>query len=157
MNRIKQLRAEKGFSLRDLANDFSIFLVQHGKKPITNVTISRWENEKNSPTAEMWGLLADYFGVSVDYLKDDCPVSVRFAKPVWYCCTTVTPMGAKRVRERRGLTLKQVSEATGIPLSTISQYENGRRKTKREVLEKLSNYYGVDPKILLFRGRQETR
>lgn len=69
MNRIKQLRAEKGFSLRDLAKDFSIFLDQHGKKPITNVTISRWENEKNSPTAEMWGLLADYFGVSVDYLK----------------------------------------------------------------------------------------
>lgn len=69
MNRIKQLRAEKGFSLRDLAKDFSAFLDQHGKKPITNVTISRWENEKNSPTAEMWGLLADYFGVSVDYLQ----------------------------------------------------------------------------------------
>ncbi|MBT8847060.1 hypothetical protein BTH55_00670 [Lactobacillus delbrueckii subsp. bulgaricus] len=69
MNRIKQLRTEKSFSLRDLAKDFSAFLDQHGKKPITNVTISRWENEKNSPTAEMWGLLADYFGVSVDYLQ----------------------------------------------------------------------------------------
>lgn len=69
MNRIKQLRTEKSLSLRDLAKDFSAFLDQHGKKPITNVTISRWENEKNSPTAEMWGLLADYFGVSVDYLK----------------------------------------------------------------------------------------
>lgn len=69
MNRIKQLRTEKSLSLRDLAKDFSAFLDQHGKKPITNVTISRWENEKNSPTAEMWGLLADYFGVSVDYLQ----------------------------------------------------------------------------------------
>ena len=69
MNRIKQLRTEKSLSLRDLAKDFSAFLDQHGRKPITNVTISRWENEKNSPTAEMWGLLADYFGVSVDYLK----------------------------------------------------------------------------------------
>ncbi|XJZ29991.1 helix-turn-helix domain-containing protein [Lactobacillus delbrueckii subsp. bulgaricus] len=69
MNRIKQLRTEKSFSLRDLAKDFSAFLDQHGKKPITNVTISRWENEKNSPTAEMWGLLADYFGVSVNYLR----------------------------------------------------------------------------------------
>lgn len=157
MNRIKQLRAEKGFSLRDLAEDFSMFLGQHGKKPITNVTISRWEKEKNSPTAEMWGLLADYFGVSVDYLKGDCLVSHRFAKPVWYCCTTVVPMGAKRVRERRGLTLKQVSEATGIPASTLNQYENGKHKPKKEALEKLSNYYGVEQKILLFRGRQETR
>jgi transcriptional regulator with XRE-family HTH domain len=100
MNRIKQLRTEKSLSLRDLAKDFSAFLDQHGKKPITNVTISRWENGKNSPTAEMWGLLADYFGVSVDYLKGDCPVSVCFAKQVWYCHTKVTPTGAKRVRER---------------------------------------------------------
>ena len=46
MNRIKQLRTEKSFSLRDLAKGFSAFLSQHGKKPITNVTISRWENEK---------------------------------------------------------------------------------------------------------------
>ena len=157
MNRIKQLRTEKGFTLRDLAKDFSTFLDQHGKKPITNVTISRWENEKNSPTAEMWGLLADYFGVSVDFLKGDCPVSHRFAKQAWCCHTTVKPMGAKRVRKRRGLTVKQVSEATGIPPTTISQYENGKRKPKREALRKLSNYYGVDPKILLFRGRQETK
>ena len=153
MNRIKQLRTEKSFSLRDLAKDFSAFLDQHGKKPITNVTISRWENEKNSPTAEMWGLLADYFGVSVAFLKGDCPVNTARAKRVWLCRTTVTPIGAKRVRKRRSLTLKQVSEVTGIPLTTISQYENGERKPKRETLEKLSNYYGVDPKILLFRGR----
>lgn len=155
MNRIKKLRAQKSLSLRDLAQDFSMFLGQHGKKPITNVTISRWENEKSSPTAEMWGLLADYFGVSVDYLKGDCPVNTARAKRVWYCHSTVTPAGAKRVRKRRGLTLKQVSEATGIPQTTISQYENGKRKPKREALEKLSNYYGVDPKILLFRGKQD--
>ena len=85
MNRIKRLRAEKGFTLRDLAKDFSTFLDQHGKKPITNVTISRWENEKNSPTAEMWGLLADYFGVSVDYLQGNCPVNTAHAKRVWIC------------------------------------------------------------------------
>ena len=85
MNRIKRLRAAKGFALRDLAKDFSMFLVQHGKKPITNVTISRWENEKNSPTAEMWGLLADYFGVNVDFLKGNCPVNMVHAKRVWLC------------------------------------------------------------------------
>lgn len=153
MNRIKQLRKSKGLTLQQVADDLTAS--KQGKKPIAKSTVLRWENEKNSPTAEMWGLLADYFGVSVDFLKGDCPVSHHFAKPVWHCHTTVTPMGAKRVRKRRGLTLKQVSEATGIPPTTISQYENGKRKPKREALEKLSNYYGVDPKILLFRGRQE--
>lgn len=85
MNRIKQLRAAKGFTLRELAKDFSTFLDQHGKKSITNVTISRWENGKNSPTAEMWELLADYFGVSVDFLKGDCPVNMVHGKQVWIC------------------------------------------------------------------------
>ena len=155
MNRIKQLRKEKGLTLQQVADGLTAS--KQGKKPIAKSTVLRWENEKNSPTAEMWGLLADYFGVSVDFLKGYCPVSNRFAKPVWYCQTTVTPMGAKRVRERRGLTLKQVFEATGIRPTTLSNYENGKRKPKREALEKLSNYYGVDPKILLFRGRQETR
>lgn len=69
MNRIKQLRREKQLTIREMADDFSAFLINHGKKPITNVTVSRWENEKNSPSKETYGLLADYFGVSVDYLK----------------------------------------------------------------------------------------
>lgn len=69
MNRIKQLRHEKQLTVREMAVDFSIFLVDHGKKPVTNVTISRWENEKNSPPKETYELLADYFGVSVDYLQ----------------------------------------------------------------------------------------
>lgn len=155
MNKIKQLRKKKGLTLQQVADGLTAS--KQGKKPISKSTVLRWENGKNSPTAEMWGLLADYFGVSVDFLKGDCPFSHRFAKPVWYCYATNAPMGAKRVRERRGLTIKQVSEATGIPSSTLSQYENGRRKQKPEALEKLSNYYGVDQKILLFRGRQETK
>ena len=69
MNRIKQLRHEKQLTVREMAIDFSGFLVDHGKKPVTNVTISRWENEKNSPPKETYGLLASYFGVSVDYLQ----------------------------------------------------------------------------------------
>lgn len=85
----------------------------------------------------------------------DCLVRAICIKPVWYCQTTVTPMGLKRVRQRRGLTVKQVSEATGIPQSTISQYENGKRKAKSEAMEKLSDYYGVDQKILIYRGKKD--
>ncbi|WP_270849875.1 helix-turn-helix domain-containing protein [Lactobacillus delbrueckii] len=84
MNRIKQLRKEKGLTLQQVADGLTARLSKpkfdlqqfseggsskQGKKPIAKSTVLRWENEKNSPTAEMWGLLADYFGVSVDYLK----------------------------------------------------------------------------------------
>ena len=100
MNRIKQLRIEAGLSLRDLAKDFSVFLEQHGKKPTTNVTISRWENDKNSPTAEMWGLLADYFNVSVNYLQGNCPVSVSSVKMTWTCRLSTLPGGLKKISLR---------------------------------------------------------
>lgn len=84
MNRIKQLRKERGLTLQQVADGLTARLSKpkfdlqqfseggsskQGKKPIAKSTVLRWENEKNSPTAEMWGLLADYFGVSVDYLK----------------------------------------------------------------------------------------
>lgn len=84
MNRIKQLRKEKGLTLQQVADGLTARLSnpkfdlqqfseggssKQGKKPIAKSTVLRWENEKNSPTAEMWGLLADYFGVSVDYLQ----------------------------------------------------------------------------------------
>lgn len=69
MNRIKQLRKEKGLTLQQVADDLTAALTKQGERHIAKSTVLRWENEKNSPTAEMWGLLADYFGVSVDYLQ----------------------------------------------------------------------------------------
>lgn len=69
MNNIKKLRLQKGLSLREMEKDFSAFLEKQGEKSVSNVTLSRWENEKNSPNAKMWGLLAKYFNVSPDYLK----------------------------------------------------------------------------------------
>jgi transcriptional regulator with XRE-family HTH domain len=69
MNRIKQLRKEKGLTLQQVADDLTATFPPGNERVISKSTVSRWENEKNSPTAEMWGLLADYFGVSVDYLQ----------------------------------------------------------------------------------------
>ena len=69
MNRIKQLRKEKGLTLQQVADDLTATFPPGNKRVISKSTVSRWENEKNSPTAEMWGLLADYFGVSIDYLQ----------------------------------------------------------------------------------------
>lgn len=77
MNRIKQLREKKNLSQKDFVTDFNIFLDMHlekyknqrGVKTITFGTASRWENNLNHPTEFMWQALADYFNVSVPYLK----------------------------------------------------------------------------------------
>ncbi|MFI6978405.1 helix-turn-helix domain-containing protein [Embleya sp. NPDC050154] len=49
----------------------------------------------------------------------------------------------RTVRERHGATLTDVSRATGISLSTLSRFENGRRKPTLEALLSLAKTYGV--------------
>lgn len=69
MNRIKQLRKEKGLTLQQVADDLTATLPPGNERVISKSTVSRWENEKNVPSAETWELLADYFDVSVNYLR----------------------------------------------------------------------------------------
>ena len=77
MNRIKQLREKQNLSQRKFVTEFNKFLSLHGEqyknkrgvKEITFGTASRWENSLNNPTEYMWQALADFFDVSVDYLK----------------------------------------------------------------------------------------
>ena len=56
--RLKELRLEKGLSQWDIANG-----IQTGQ---TN--IGRWEREEVLPSSEFIIKLADFFGVSTDYL-----------------------------------------------------------------------------------------
>lgn len=77
MNRIKQLREKQNLSQRKFVTEFNKFLSLHGEqyknkrgvKEITFGTASRWENSLNNPTEYMWQALANFFNVSVDYLK----------------------------------------------------------------------------------------
>lgn len=56
--RIKYLRISKGINQEEL-----------GKKlGLVKSTISMYENNKSTPDADMLTRLADYFGVSIDYL-----------------------------------------------------------------------------------------
>ena len=56
--RLKELRKEKNVSLKVLAREIGV----------SDIAISRWENELRVPNIENLVLLAKYFGVSTDYL-----------------------------------------------------------------------------------------
>lgn len=65
MNRLKELRKEKGLTLAKLREELK------DKQGITFSTsqLSNFENEERSPRRkDAWKLIADYFGVSVGYL-----------------------------------------------------------------------------------------
>lgn len=57
-NVLKELRLEKGVSQVKLASDICV----------SKGVISMWENGLREPTLSSLVVIADYFGVSIDYL-----------------------------------------------------------------------------------------
>ena len=54
----------------------------------------------------------------------------------------------RKLRKERGLTLKRLSELTGLAPSLISRYENGDRHPKIENWQKLADFFGVSVEYL---------
>ena len=71
MNRIRKLRKARGLSQVQLAN----------KVHASNQAISAYESGTREPKEPMWQALADFFNVSVPYLKgiDDKTVIKKFS------------------------------------------------------------------------------
>lgn len=55
----------------------------------------------------------------------------------------------RRVRKQKGLTIKEVSEDTGISEQVLSYYENEKREPKKETWIKLADYYDVPVAYLM--------
>jgi transcriptional regulator with XRE-family HTH domain len=64
MNRLKELRNSKNLSLAALAEELS----NDEEIKMNSMQLSRYERGENSPKAETWQHIADYFEVSVPYL-----------------------------------------------------------------------------------------
>lgn len=58
MIRVRELRIAKGIQQKELAIDLGV----------TQPTVSDWESGRKIPSAKSTQKLADYFGVSIDYL-----------------------------------------------------------------------------------------
>lgn len=50
----------------------------------------------------------------------------------------------RAIRESKNLTAEEVSQSLGMPLTELQCYEYGIKTPSQSVLEKLSNFYGVD-------------
>ena len=59
MNRIKELRKKNHLTLKDMGSKLNML----------DSTLSQYENEKRTPNEATWQALADFFNVSVPYLK----------------------------------------------------------------------------------------
>ena len=67
-NRIKELRKNKGLTLKELAVEFNEFTKKDREniKTISYSTLSRWEQGVTEPSLNTWQKLADYFDVTAN-------------------------------------------------------------------------------------------
>ncbi len=55
----------------------------------------------------------------------------------------------KKGREKTGFSQKEIEKETGIPRTSIANYETGRTEPDIETLATLIDFYGIDPSWLL--------
>ena len=130
-NRLKKLRKENGLTQSDLAKILNTNQSQYGK----------YENGKTNLSLENAQILSEYFGVTLPYLLglDDDSGTDGSKK--------MTPFQSL-VRDR-GMSLKEISEATGIGYSTVGNYNQGSRIPNARNAQLLSEYFGVSISYLL--------
>lgn len=56
----------------------------------------------------------------------------------------------RNIRKNKGLTLKDVGEATGLSYSGLAEIERGERSCNSETLKLLAEFYGISSDYLLF-------
>lgn len=61
----------------------------------------------------------------------------------------------KKIREDKGLTMKEVSAVTGMATSLISDYETGKKAIGMKVAIRFADYYGVSLDYLMGREKSD--
>lgn len=109
---------------------------------ITQTTLSSWKKGRITPKTDTLRKIADYFGVSLDYLtgatEDQVkPSNVEFGLRLRY------------LRNEKKLTEEDLGKVLGQTKFNISNYEVGRQQPDNETLKALANYFNVSVDYLL--------
>ena len=133
-SRIKQLREERGLTQIELAKILKI----------SNTTLSQYETGARVPSDDIKTALADYFGVSLDFLFGRTNYSQPDAENLYL---------SNVLKDRRielGLTLKDVADYVGVSEGTVSRWESGNiANMKRSRINKLAEVLQISPLSLI--------
>lgn len=97
---------------------------------ISQVTLSDWKNGKSTPKNDKLQIIADYFGVSLDYLagkptKDETPLSYLSSR-------------LQRIRQERNCTQEFIANVIGIDVDAYRKIEEGKLNPSMKILDKIS-------------------
>lgn len=122
MKRLKNLRIEKNKTQEEVAE----FL------EISRPAYSRYESSEREPDFSTLKKLAQYFGVTVDYLlENETPAEV----PPNF------PARLKYLREQKGVSYEQMANDTGYTPEDIEAFENGTKEPEFKTLSQFTDYF----------------
>ena len=132
MNKLHALRKSMGVTLEQLSKDTDISFS----------ALSAYERGTRNPKINTIRTLAEYFGVSSDYLEG------RYETQ--YIIKDASDIGniIYELRSKSGLSQLQVANDLKIPVSTFSRYEISVREPKLQKINEILNYFGKQLKVV---------
>jgi len=135
-SRLRETRKSHGLTQNWVANDLGI----------SQQNLSRYEKGITEPDLETLSQLADYYGVSTDFLINNGMHEFHGFEPEssWdgvKISTKDFPKKLKLARAIKGQSQLNASNALGIPQSTLAKYELGQLQPSLETLAKITLYY----------------
>lgn len=143
-------------NLKKLRNENNLTLDQLSKEvEISNPLLSNYEQGKVNPPIKNLFKLADYFGVSIDYLLGH-EVNKNNLKNQTFEKKQSIFIRLKDLRSELNLTQEQLAQAVGLSRDTYKNYEQQRTEMSYDILFKLADYFGVSIDYLLGHQTKET-
>lgn len=124
--KIREFRKERGITLTELA----------GQLNISPSYLSAIEREIRKPSISMLKKIGEALNISVSYLVGDVEDAVTGEK-------------LRFIRESRRLSVKDLSEISEIPLTTLEKFETGQATPDMEDMKKLSEALNVTIRYFL--------
>lgn len=126
--KIAEQRKRKGTTQQELADALNI----------SRSTLAGYEAENKKPSYKVLVRIAEYFGVTVDYLLElDVGGNVMLGKRI------------AELRKACDMSQKELGEKLGLSASAIGMYEQGRREPGNAMLIAMENLFGVTVDYLL--------
>lgn len=126
-NRIRKLRKAKGLTLKELSEE----LKKNGT-PLSASSLIKYERGERAPKLETWINLADYFEVSVDYLRGVSNETMKHYGETHIGYTSDNQL-KKALSERTNLAI-QASKKFDIDISGLTDFQ------KRAFLKSIETY-----------------
>ena len=133
-NRLKKLRDKKRVSQGDLAKTIGL----------THQAISQYENGKRNPNEKVWEQLADYFEVSVPYLKGEIDTEYlgKIIKTI-YLVACNKRVVIKTKKESIITENDRLIAITSLLLLMFKQLNLDHKSESREIFEKNASLLGL--------------